>query len=133
MAPTICDFIDDGYTEEAYIAARAGFYGEHRFKYRPMLAKATAAMAEKADRSLDGSIADDRADAIAKHLLLWDMRDSKGSLVPITAANLKRLKPTLFMRLFNLLAGYDPSDADPTAPDPAADVERKSLEADAKN
>ena len=47
---------------------------------------------------------------VATHLVEWDIRDTAGESVPITAVNCGRLLPRLFNRLLDIVAGYDIGD-----------------------
>jgi len=128
----VADFIEDGYTEQGYIAAADGIHGPLEFEYRPALAKL-------ADR-ISGMLQGDRPnwdgfwDAIAKALarepkLLqsWSLKDSKGGDVPITEANVLRCKQA--HKIWAVVTGQRASDLRPDGTRPG----QPDLEADAKN
>lgn len=116
-------FIEDGYNESGYISAEEGIHGALEFEYRPMIPSVQGRILEKKETEAF-------VDAVCKaliresHLKSWSLKDSKGTAVPLTEANLKRIKPRLFDKLWTTIAGLRPSDRDPKAID---------LEADAKN
>lgn len=118
-------FIPDGYTRRGYVAAIPGLHGAIRFEYRPMLPRERnsinaairrEAKAEKTD-ALESA-------ALAKQLLSWDCEypddgpdvAQRGQPMPVTAANVQRLVPYLFDKLYMIVSGMDASDPDPGAP-----------------
>lgn len=108
------NIIPDGYTEEGYIAEDVRLHGELRFSYRPMLAEDRDAI-EKVARA--GSAVQAHAlyrKAVASRVTNWSEQDAHGVPVPINDANLKRMRPLLFDRLYNVVSGFRASDADPT-------------------
>lgn len=128
------DFIEDGYSEQGYIAAIDGIHGALEFEYRPAIGKL-------ADR-VTGMIQGDRVnweawwEAVGKALAVdpgllksWSLKDAKGNAVPITSANIQRVRQLLIHRLWMIVAGQLPSDRRPDGSRPR-DVD---LEADAKN
>ncbi|MCI0358641.1 MAG: hypothetical protein L0211_09165 [Planctomycetaceae bacterium] len=128
------DFIDDGYTEQGFIAAVDGVHGPLEFEFRPALVKT----ADKITGMIQGERVDwERfADAAAKALardpgLLkgWSLKDSKGNAVQITEPNLLRVRNQLFHKLWMIVAGQVPSErrSDDTQPP------QVNLEADEKN
>lgn len=109
------DYINDGYTEEGYIALVPGLHGELRFTFRPFLveerSQVTAGLREvKAELH-------NRKYAIeaAKKVVAWNLTDSGGKAVEVKADNVYRLRPALFDRLIDIMLGMKPSDIDPLA------------------
>lgn len=104
---------DDGYTEKAYIGAKPGFYGEFRFEYRPMLIEERGPLFAAAGKMPSDAYSRKCAAEVAKKLRSWSLVDAKGQPVPVSAANILRLKPTLHDRLFEIVLGLATSDTDP--------------------
>lgn len=117
-------FIPDGYTRRGYIAAISGLHGSIKFEYRPLLPRERnsinqAVRREKAEKAdvLESA-------ALAKQLLSWDCtypvdgpdENLRGKSMPITAANVQRLVPYLFDKLYMIVSGMDASDPDPESP-----------------
>ena len=103
------NFIDDGYTQAGFIAAREGMHDDLRFTYRPMLPEEV----DKVQAVLE------REDVLASHaairgVLIDKLKDWSDKL-PITADSLRRLRPVLWNRIYLIVAGRQPSDPDPTA------------------
>lgn len=127
------DFIDDGYTEEGYIANEEGYHGELEFTFRPALPRladrvTALLMADKWEAFWDAA-----AKALAsepKLLQSWSLKGAGGQDVPITAANIQRLKPRLAHKLWSVVSGNRPSD--PREGDLPAGG-KIDLEGDAKN
>ena len=128
------DFIDDGYEEEGYIAAVDGVHGPLEFKYRPALGK----LADKVLALIQGERPNwdafwaETTKALARdpHLLKsWSETDRHGQPVPITEANLMRVRDVKFHKLWGVVSGSRPSDTRPDGTKPR----QPDLEADSKN
>ena len=109
------DFIDDGYTEDGYLAAEKGFHGELSFRFRPMLPEQRDGIDQVTIK--EGSVKGCKAiaTAIANKVSSWSLKNAKGEDVPITPANAGRLRPRLFDKLWAVIAGRMPSDPKPDA------------------
>ena len=128
------DFIEDGYTERAYIAGVDRVHGPLEFEFRPALVKT----ADKITGMIQGerpnwdAFADAAAKALARDpglLKSWSLKDSRGNAVPISEANLLRVRNLLFHKLWMIVALQMPSDRLPDGTQPTA----ANPEADAKN
>ncbi len=117
------DFIDDGYTEPGNIDADPGIHGPLKFEYRPMVPAVQGRLLEKKGsdefnamtcRLLGGK------DALLKS---WTLVNSKKEPVVISEANLARVRPGLFDKLWQIIAGIRASDG----------AKMLDLTADAKN
>jgi hypothetical protein len=53
------------------------------------------------------------AKLLAKQLVSWSLVDSKGKPVDLTEANVQKLRPAVFNRMFGIVVGSQPSDVDP--------------------
>lgn len=111
--PNTLNFIPDGYTESAFVRAIPNIHGDFRFEYRPMLVEERTPLLA-ASNSMKPDAYDRKCAAeLAKKLVSWDLADEKGNAVPISAANILRLKPKLWGRVFAIVAGLDAHDGDP--------------------
>ncbi len=130
------DFIYDGYNEDGYVKAAKGFYGEHRFAYRPVTIQERAPVSDalKLQEEIYNRLA---ADLCAKKLQSWDFTDPRmppgDKPLKITAANFLLLKPALINRMIDIILGWAASDPDPLKEtnDARTGVEKEG--ADAKN
>lgn len=113
----VCGFIDDGYVEGAYICAEPLVYPALRFEYRPLLQEEQYAYWKQTERLKDMELRKAAADLIAKKLVSWDLKTSKGEPVKIEQANLIRLKIGLFNRLMWIVTGGEAGDDDPSWPE----------------
>ncbi len=109
------DFIPDDYNETAYIKETPGIHNAVRFTFRPMLSEERTVIFRKVD-----SISPEKIDALyvsamARRIHEWSIKDAAGNPLPVTAENLRRLKPALFFRLWMIVAGMEPPDVDPEA------------------
>ncbi len=105
------DFIDDGYTENGHIDAEAGIHGPLDFEYRPMVPQVQARTLAKKDgdefiNAMSKELAGEK-DALVKS---WSLMNSKKESVPVTEANIKRLRPRLYDKLWQVVAGVRASD-----------------------
>jgi hypothetical protein len=89
-------FVDDGYTRDGRIAEAAGRWPEINFAYRPA----------DASQFTEQFV----AERLAKNLVSWDIRNSKGESVPITAENLMRLVHPVLMRIYAIINSTEASD-----------------------
>lgn len=104
---------DDGYTEKGFIKATPGLHGDLRFEYRPFLVEERS----KLLRQLE-SLAQEKQDAIvaktfSERITAWDLQDKDGKEIPVSMNVARRLKPSLFYRLWAIILGTDASDLDP--------------------
>jgi hypothetical protein len=104
---------NDGYTEDAYIEALPGFYGEFRFKFRPMLIEERAALFNQNDKLPPAEYERKCAAALSNKLVEWSLIDKAGKQVPVSAQNILRLKPNLNGRIFGIVLGTQATDIDP--------------------
>lgn len=116
-------FIDDGYTQTAYIQPTAGLHGGLSFQYRPMLYEQRQRVSEMLRAAATGEGTTILAAAVCQQVLSWDLpRELK-------PANVRRLRPKLLDRIYLIVAGHQPSDPLPSGHAP----ERFDETADAKN
>lgn len=120
MSQTDDFVIDDGYTEQGYIAPVEGLHGALEFTFRPILPARRDAVARNDGEGFVTAAAKELAKAIKS----WSA-SAGGKALPVTEHNIRSAKPRLFDRLWLVVAGYQPSDA--------KDAGIVNLEADAKN
>lgn len=97
-------FIDDGYTETAYILPMEGLHGGVTFQYRPMLYDQRQRVSEMLRAAATGEGTTILSAAICQQVLTWDLpRELK-------PANVRRLRPKLLDRIYLIVAGHQPSD-----------------------
>jgi hypothetical protein len=109
-------YIDDGCTERGYVAAVPGLHEAVRFSYRPATTPEQNRLqigCQKLDAEKALSL---RFGFLVQRLVEWDLVDRKSQPAPRTTATLERhVKPALFWRLYNIVAGFEASDQDPEA------------------
>lgn len=107
------DYIPDGYTQRGFIKAQPGLHGDFRFEFRPMTVEDRAVVFEKKllERPQEEQ---DRmaAKAMTSRITSWGLVNADGGSVKVSTENLLRLKPALFRRLFDMVAGFDGGDPD---------------------
>jgi hypothetical protein len=108
------NFIDDGYTRQAYIKPdEEGLHKELMVEYRPM----TAEQAEDLDLVIsktDGSrLVRVMIEAVAKQLVSWSEVDEKGVMRPISSLTISRLPRSLILRMRLLVQGVWVGDPAP--------------------
>lgn len=105
-------YIPDGYTRKGFIRGVSRLFPDVKFIYRPIL------LAERAELNAKLALADAKqveklaADAVAKHVVSWDMQHEDNTL-PIDAATILRLEPSLFDRLYSIIHGRQAGDEAP--------------------
>lgn len=133
MQGNMSDFIDDGFSEDGYIAAAEGFHGPLKFKYRPAMAQLVDKATAMSGRDEWDKFWDVVPKALArdpKLLIEWDELDSKGQPVQITETNIKRIREVKIHKLWNIVAGLRASDPLPDGTKVGRTVD---LENDSKN
>lgn len=126
------DLIEDGYTEEGYIAAEDGIHGPLEFTFRPLLPATRDKLYGFINRDQYEQFHDAAAKTIIRdgNLVEWSLADSKGNPAGRTEQNLKRIKPKLFDKLYAIMAGTRASDR---KPDGSGGGKKVDMEGDAKN
>jgi hypothetical protein len=122
--PPLLDYIpndDDGYTLDAYIESVPRLHNSVRVSYRPTEILERAVLIEINRASTEKDVSVRFAELLEKKITKWDIqqRTKDGVLVPlpISKANVLRLKPSLWLRLLNIvLWGSDGGDVDPGQP-----------------
>lgn len=111
-----CVFIPDGYTRDGFIESTK-FHGDMRFVYRPTTVTERAVINggirfEYAKGTEQGFVASEKkaADALASHMVSWDVTAPNGDEVKLTADNALRIEPHLFIRLYEIIMGESLSD-----------------------
>lgn len=107
-------FIDDGYTLEATLEA-TNFHPAVSITYRPMLRSERIRLIEKSARAVDDKQAVEASNAVseslAKHLVKWDVTNSRGEPVQITADNMQKIEPHLFEKIYNKVGQFETETA----------------------
>lgn len=117
--------IEDGYTEAGYIKESKGLYPELRFTYRPMLHAERDAIASQIGTKTPEQVSVIFVAAARHRIVSWTATHG-GNTLEIMDENIRRLRPSLFDRLYNIIAGAQASD-----PDPKASEDARQGEADA--
>lgn len=133
--PELLDYIpmdDDGYTLDAYIAARPLLHNAVRIKYRPTPVQDRSLLIDVNRQVDEKRFAKHLSDWIASHIVMWDLvqKTEQGVTVPleITTKTVMSLKPQLWLRLVNIVCwGSDGGDPDPewTNEETLSDAERE--------
>ena len=109
------DFIDDGYTQEGYIASVEGVHGSLSFTYRPLIVEQRDAIDDVTIRQGGAKGSRACAAALAQQVSKWDLCKGNAEPVQIESANLTKVRPALFDKLYAIVAGRRPSDPRPTS------------------
>ncbi len=104
-----CDYIEDGYTEKGSLDAEAGIHGAIQFEYRPMMPVAQGRLLDTKGEAFIPAVAKALCGKEGS-LKSWSLVDSKKQPVPVSEANILRIKPRLFDKLWQVVAGIRPSD-----------------------
>jgi len=113
----ISGYIHDGQTRQGYIAEVPRLHPALRFTYRVMLGADRAVITDligKSDPKRGETLA---AEAIAKYVLSWDLKNEKDESVPVEAKHVLRLHPALGGVLWSIVIGTRAPDALPDESD----------------
>lgn len=108
--------INDGYTRDETIPA-CEWHPAVSIKFRPFTYGEKRSVQERisfhvrnaaTDVELEKGIAAGEkisSEAVAKHIVEWDVKDGDGNVVAVTASTILRLEPHLSAKLYNLVTG----------------------------
>lgn len=113
-------FIEDGMTYRGYVAPVDGMHDGLDFEYLPMLEVELKDWRKRMDAVANQT--NDKAEQLlgqmlAKRIRSWDLRDSKGQVVPITGQTALRLHHTLMTHVTQIVQGTKASDPRPQMED----------------
>ena len=115
---------EDGYTEPGYIRAEEGLHGELRFSFRPILVEQQAPLVVSLETMKPVEKVRRIAQVIAEQVNQWSLTDAQGDPVPVTEKTTRRLKFSVFYRLWGIVLGTEPTDIDPEWSQEHTDEER---------
>lgn len=121
--------IEDGYTEDGYIAAVPGLHPALRFRFRPMLPEEREAISDVIRQKPIAQGNKLMCEALAARIKSWSATNNKGEPLEITPSNVAKLRPKLQGSVYSIIAGYQASDLDPDAPEQADEPEDLALRA----
>jgi len=101
------DYLEDGYTEDGYIAAAPGLHNAIEFRYRPLTSDERSTILDKTAKVQTAPL---RNAVIREHLVKqiesWSIVDKNGAAMAITVETIKRLKPAVFDKLWDIIGGW---------------------------
>ena len=107
---------DDGYTEPGFVRGVPGLHPDCGFAFRPTLTEEVEKLLGATEDKPGQVIEQLHARAIAGHITTWDLADAAGKALPITVANVLRLKRRLLQRFRAIVIFGEPTDINPTWP-----------------
>ncbi len=116
-------YIDDAQGEHFFIKGSPRLYPDVRGEFRPCLYDEQAGFF-RANQTLGPKEETARACTLMKgKLVSWNLVQRNGDPLPISEANLRRLRPALQQRLLAIILGVEAPDEDPTASHDQAGVD----------
>lgn len=106
-------FIEDGATEKGFCKGREGIYPDFRFVYRPCTWEERRAFLATPDDQVKAAA----GKLLGEKLVSADAVNSAGQPVPVTPANVLKLRPALLERVLLIVLGSLGSDVDPQWPE----------------
>lgn len=100
---TVHGFIPDGYTYNGHVSAEPRLHPALSFRYRPImqLDRMKALIGESQNLiTRENKI----ADLLSRHILEWDLKDPSGGVVERTSENMLRVHPTLYEKMYRIIA-----------------------------
>lgn len=126
----LCYYPDDeDYTLDAYIAAVPMITNEVRFKFHPTGIDERSVYLAFREKATEKAVTEKLSNVMAAKIESWNLVRREGdAVVPmeISVAWIKRLKPSIWMRLVNIVVwGVDGGDPDPGIVDgkPSSEVD----------
>ena len=105
-------YIEDGCTISGYVAEIARLHGEVRFTYRPLAQLERVTTQKKMSEVSAAQGEKIAAETMRRRLVDWDVTNN-GRDVPIETAEILRLQPMLYQKMYLIVFGQIPSDVDP--------------------
>lgn len=128
----VLGYIHDGYTVPGYIQGVPRLYPSLRFEYRPMLTQARTVVYRKIQTLNDPNKEEEiAAKAIKAQVANWDLKDEKEVGVPLEIEHILRVQPTLFRRIFEIVAGSAAPDQLPFTEDVAVGTKASEAQLEA--
>jgi len=115
---------EDGYTEPGFIRAEEGLHDELRFAFRPVLVEQQAPLVASLETMKPVEKVRKIAQVIAEQVKEWSLTDTDGDPVPVTEQTTRRLKFSIFYRLWGIVLGTEPTDIDPLWSEQQTDEEQ---------
>lgn len=107
MSLPIVDYLEDGYTAKAKLEAVSGVHNGVAIEWRPCLASDTSKVI---DAKTDAAYIEAVIALVAEKLLRWNLKDSRGAVVPITKENVARVRRRLLDPIANAVIFGDLPD-----------------------
>lgn len=107
MSCHVSDYLEDGYTAKAGIAPVDGVHNGIAIEWRPCLAADTSRVM---DAKTDAAYIDAIVGLVAEKLLRWNLKNSRGEVVPITKENVGRVRRRLLDPIANAVIFGDLPD-----------------------
>lgn len=104
MSGALIDYLEDGYTAQAGIPAVPGLHGGIAIEWRPCLAADTSKVM---DAKTDAAYIEAVVSLLAEKLQRWNLKDSRGATVPITKANVAKIRRRLLDPIANAVVFGD--------------------------
>lgn len=105
--------IEDGYTQQAFVAALPNVHPALRFKFRPMLAEDRDTINDALGRMDVAASHKAVVGAMATRIVSWSATKADGTALPVDATSIRALRPRLFDRLYSIISGREGGDSDP--------------------
>lgn len=111
----VYNYIDDGLTYDAYVAAVPRLYNEVRFSFRPVTPDQRTYVYRRIERTTDHETENTiAAGTIAKQVKSWDLKKRDGKPVELKVDDIRKVQPRLFNRIFSIVMGTEGWDEDPS-------------------
>lgn len=114
-----CNYLADGYTQPAYLKGVPNLYEDLRFTYRPAVVEERSQIVATFGNAKPDAFDRKVAQFLAHKIKSWDVVDSQGGEVEISATAILRLPPELFQKVWQVVGGFEACDTDPDWPDDA--------------
>ena len=110
------NIIEDGFTQDGFVQSVEGLHGEMRFRFRPMLpedVEVLEVMREREGERDPKAVRVKLAKEMAARITAWDQMLKSNAPAPVSETVIRRLKPALQAKMYNIIAGIRPTDLDP--------------------
>jgi len=106
-------YIDDGQTRRGYLREVQRLHPACRFEWRPITAAERAIIIGKVADANERQAIDIASALVASRVTKWNLTKPDGEPVNLQAAEVGRVVPALMLKVYRVLLGDNPPDADP--------------------
>lgn len=105
--------ITNGFRQPGFVEREEGLHCAVLFEFEPMLPEEVDALDFKCSQLSPEAARVASAERLAKAITKWDIKTETGESAVINVNSVRRLRPGVFIKMFNIVRGMRPTDIHP--------------------